>query len=636
MATPALSAAAPRNTTRDMSLSAVLDNPRLPSPPALALQIVQKASQPDCDLDALTGLLRQDSALCGRVLKTVNSGLFALNHPISSLKQAVVILGVKPLRSLVLSLALPAMQSSERDGFMLDYWRQSVAGSVLARQLAIHLGQADPEDDLVAGLLRDLGILVLREAFPEEYRAVWNSASANWVERQCDEERTVFGFDHTEVSACLLESWNLPVELVQPIRYHHDPEGAASSSEVIRRRSWLLHFASRIAMLHEDSSSDVEELLQLSQEQFALDLEGLTAFLDTVIPRIEEFARILNLNLGQCPNYAAILTAGSETLVRLSLEASHPRLPNAFSENLQTIAVAMPVMPANSSGGQHDFDVSCLDPTYDGPGFHLKGYEVSEVIGRGGMGVVFKASDPARDRIVAIKMPTPACLAVAESRARFLREARTSGSIEHPNVVRIYAVDEIHGLPYIVMEYVAGRSFEAILDKQGPLAIADVIRYGQQIAAALHAAHLRRIVHRDMKPANILLDEESDQVKITDFGLARVLDDPRLSQSGMLAGTPQFMAPEQFQSGRVDHRADLFALGSVLYAMCAGTPPFRGDSVLAIMNQICHDKPRPLRMRRSDVPPWLESLIARLHAKSPATRCASAAEVAKVLERQGA
>jgi HD-like signal output (HDOD) protein len=618
----------------------------------VALQIVQKASQADCDLKEIISLLRQDSGLCARVLKTVNSGLFGLSRPISSLKQAIVMLGAKPLRSLVLSLALPAVQSDDHDDLILRYWRESVAGAVLARQLAIHLGRSEPEDDLVAGLLRDVGILVLREVFPDEYNALWNSVSAQWGKRQCEEEKAAFGVDHAEVSACLLESWNLPVELFGPIRYHHEPLGAADCSDGIRQRAWLLNLASRIAMLQEDRSEEVEGLLQVAEQHFALDLHGLTAFLESIIPKIEEFAGILNLKIGQCPDYAAILTAGSDALVRLSIEASRAQssapaaglLPGNTLEIRPSLGTTqLTAKPEGSLVGHTvakspndlpDFDVSCLYSTYAGTRFRLRDYEVCDVVGRGGMGVVFKAHDTMLKRFVAIKMPTPERLVSAESRTRFLREAETSASIQHANIISIYAVNEIHGLPYIVMEYISGQSLQALLDKGGPLPVADVVQYCRQIAAGLHAAHERRIVHRDIKPANVLVSEGSRWAKITDFGLARVLDDPGLTQQGMWAGTPQFMAPEQFNGGRVDHRADLFALGSVLYTLCAGAPPFPGDCTPTLMKQICNDRPRSLRLLRPDVPPWLESLIARLHAKAPAARFESASQVVEAFERQ--
>ena len=197
-------------------------------------------------------------------------------------------------------------------------------------------------------------------------------------------------------------------------------------------------------------------------------------------------------------------------------------------------------------------------------------YEILEVLGRGGMGVVLKARDPALDRTVAIKVLTPALRTARNARRRFAREARAVAAVGHEHIVAIYAVDEFRGLPYLVMQYVPGRSLQERLDASGPLEVREILRIGTQAARALAAAHAQGVVHRDIKPANILLENCIERVKLTDFGLARAIDDASLTQSGVIAGTPQYMAPEQARGEPVDARADLFALGAALYAMAAG------------------------------------------------------------------
>ncbi|MBI1913906.1 MAG: protein kinase [Planctomycetes bacterium] len=260
-------------------------------------------------------------------------------------------------------------------------------------------------------------------------------------------------------------------------------------------------------------------------------------------------------------------------------------------------------------------------------------YQVTEVLGRGGFGVVLKAFDPALHRFVAIKVLAPQLATSAAARKRFAREGRAAAAVSHEHVVAIYGVDEADGLPYLVMEYVAGISLQERIERTGLLELADVLRIGRQAAAGLAAAHAQGLVHRDVKPANILLESGLERVKLTDFGLARAADDASLTQSGVLAGTPQYMAPEQARGEPVDHRADLFSLGSVLYAMCAGRPPFRASATLAVLRRVCEDLPRPLTEINPEVPVWLEDVIATLHAKDPAERFQSAAEVAEVLER---
>jgi serine/threonine-protein kinase len=260
-------------------------------------------------------------------------------------------------------------------------------------------------------------------------------------------------------------------------------------------------------------------------------------------------------------------------------------------------------------------------------------YEVKGVLDRGGMGLVLKAFDPSLSRNVAVKVLSPSLANRGASRQRFLREARAAAAVVHEHVVGVFAVVESSGLPFLVMEYVPGRSLQQRLDKQGPLSLPEVLRIGMQTAAGLAAAHAQGLVHRDVKPANILLEDGVERVRLTDFGLARAVDDAALTQSGVVAGTPHYMAPEQARGDSVDHRADLFSLGSTLYAMCAGHPPFRADTPLAVLRRVCDHQPRPLREINPDVPPWLVAIIARLTAKDPSRRYQTASEVAGLLER---
>jgi serine/threonine protein kinase/formylglycine-generating enzyme required for sulfatase activity len=259
-------------------------------------------------------------------------------------------------------------------------------------------------------------------------------------------------------------------------------------------------------------------------------------------------------------------------------------------------------------------------------------YEVLEVLGRGAFGVVFKALDETLQRLVAIKVLPPELAAGATARRRFLREARAAAAVRHEHVIDIHAIHE-QPVPYLVMEYVEGRTLQDKLDAGGPLRPGDVLRIGYQVANGLAAAHRRGLIHRDIKPANILLEDEAERVKITDFGLARAFDDTSLTQSGMVAGTPAYMAPEQAVGERLDQRTDLFSLGSVLYAMCTGRAAFTGDSNLSVLKHVMEDAPRPVRELNPAIPAWLAEVIARLHAKDRAKRYQSAQELADVLAR---
>lgn len=269
----------------------------------------------------------------------------------------------------------------------------------------------------------------------------------------------------------------------------------------------------------------------------------------------------------------------------------------------------------------------------DAPGAlgRIDQYEVVEVLGCGGMGIVFKASDTRLNRIVAIKMLAPVLASSPAARQRFIREAQAAAGIRDDHVVTIHGVGETEGLPFLVMEYVAGDSLQQRIDRDGPLPLKEILRIGAQTAAGLAAAHAQGLVHRDVKPANILLQDDVERVKITDFGLARTVDDVSLTQTGAVAGTPQYMSPEQAGGETVDHRTDLFSLGSVLYAMCTGHAPFRASTAMGMLRRVCEDQPESVHSSNSGIPNWLVAIVDTLHRKNPQERFDSATRVAELL-----
>jgi len=258
-------------------------------------------------------------------------------------------------------------------------------------------------------------------------------------------------------------------------------------------------------------------------------------------------------------------------------------------------------------------------------------YEVSGLIGSGGMGVVFKGFDRSLNRFVAIKVLAPHLATIGSARHRFAREAQAAAAVVHDNVIEIYGVSEDHDPPYIVMPYVGGVSLQKRITESGPLQLAEILRIGMQTAAGLAAAHAQGLVHRDIKPANILLPDGVERVRITDFGLARAADDASLTRSGVIAGTPQFMSPEQARGDAIDHRSDLFSLGSLLYAMCTGRAPFRAETSYGVLRRITDTTARPIREINPEIPEWLCSIVTRLHAKTPEYRFQSAEEVSSLL-----
>jgi len=290
---------------------------------------------------------------------------------------------------------------------------------------------------------------------------------------------------------------------------------------------------------------------------------------------------------------------------------------------------------AEDSGGDGEDALDFLQPsTKPGSRGRLGHYEVLEILGRGGFGVVVRAFDEKLQRVVAIKLMSPQLAATSPARKRFLREARASAKVRHENVVQIYAVEE-KPIPYLVMEYIPGRTLQQKLDENGPLDPPEMLRLAIQIARGLAAAHAQDLIHRDIKPGNILLEEAIEpRVKLTDFGLARAADDASLTQSGTVAGTPMYMAPEQAEGKAIDQRADLFSLGSVFYVMLSGRPPFRASGTMAVLKRVCEDAPRPIREIIPEVPEWLCDIIAKLHAKKPEDRFQTAKEVADLLAQR--
>lgn len=263
----------------------------------------------------------------------------------------------------------------------------------------------------------------------------------------------------------------------------------------------------------------------------------------------------------------------------------------------------------------------------------LTHYEILQVLGQGAFGTVFKAFDEKLQRHVAIKTMNVQMAATSPPRKRFLREARAAAAIRHDNVTQVYSVEE-EPIPYLVMEYIDGQTLARKLDNAGPLEIPELLHLGRQIATGLAAAHEQGLVHRDIKPGNILLEKGADQkVKLTDFGLARAADDASLTQSGVIAGTPLYMAPEQAQGQSLDARTDLFSFGSVLYTMASGHPPFRAPTTVAVLRRVVDDAHRPLREVIPELPAWFAAIVDKLLAKKPENRFQSAKEVADLLAR---
>ncbi len=303
--------------------------------------------------------------------------------------------------------------------------------------------------------------------------------------------------------------------------------------------------------------------------------------------------------------------------------------------NRSSFAREIPTEPHQEHGLPHAVKqvLNALAPTDDTKSLgRIGNYEIMGVVGSGAMGVVLKAEDRALDRIVALKVMNPVLASCGTARQRFAREAKAAAAVLHPNVISIHGVSATEALPYLVMPYVKGMSLQKRVKAQGPLPLPEILRIGSQIAAGLSAAHRQGLIHRDIKPSNIMLDEGVDTAVITDFGLARTIDDATMTRTGVITGTPEYMSPEQARGDAVDFKSDVFSLGSVLYTLCTGFAPFRALTPFGVLRRITDDQPRPVREVNSETPAWLCSIIAELHAKAPSER-PTAEKANSLLER---
>ncbi len=245
-------------------------------------------------------------------------------------------------------------------------------------------------------------------------------------------------------------------------------------------------------------------------------------------------------------------------------------------------------------------------------------YKILTKLGEGGMGVVYKALDTVLDRTVALKFLPPEMTRDDAARQRLLHEARAASTIDHPNIGTIHEVSEVEGRAFIAMAYYEGEDLRSVLDR-GPLPISDALAIARQIACGLAKAHSKGIIHRDIKPANILITE-NQQVKIIDFGLAKLRDRTALTKTGTTIGTVAYMSPEQAHGENVDQRTDIWALGVVLYEMLTGRHPFAAEYEEAVMYRIVNEDPEFATKSRPEIPARLNDIIERSVAKNPARR----------------
>jgi len=634
----------------DGRLTDILESSKLPTPPAVAMRIVQMTTLPDCGSSEISEMLRQDPGICAQVLKAINSCIYGFSTPITSIERAVVLLGLNTVRSIVLTLTLPAMQfTGVPDRVMREHWLSSVTGAIIARELTVRMREPLAEDDLLCGLLRDLGSLVLRQRFPAECQRVVDGMIGKPFKEYCRHERDILGVDHAQVSAELLLRWRLPPAITEPIRFHHEPSRMVGFPPELVARAERLAFVVSLTNLDQvaQNPAEVDALLKTAETRYGLSQSELIEFLQKIVPKVDAFTALISTDVGRTPDFAATLAMGCGELVKLtvqsgrvSMPATH-RTPPATPDHAATLIatfgdadfeIAQPVPSDAQSGHLPPLTLGHVD-SFPTSGCRLGGFELHKELGRGAMGVVYQATEISLNRTVAIKLLAPELTGDKQFRVRFLREARNVASIRHDNVIGIYGVWDQPPFSYFAMEYVDGKTLEDLIQREHPVPLERICEIALQLASGLAAAHAQRIVHRDLKPANVLVEQATGRVKLTDFGLARGEHDAKLTAVGDIVGSPHYMSPEQ-AAGKPeaeDARSDLFSLGAVFYTLTTCRPPFTGPSIPAILLKVCRENPIPIKELRTDMPKEFWAIVRKLMAKQPQDRFASADAVVDAL-----
>jgi serine/threonine-protein kinase len=318
----------------------------------------------------------------------------------------------------------------------------------------------------------------------------------------------------------------------------------------------------------------------------------------------------------------------AETVFR-KIADHNPKFRDVQTRLSRSKQMSETVMLAGSGGQTNASTLIAADGQVEKP--MLGRYQLEKELGKGAMGVVYQGRDPKINRIVAIKTMALAQAfdedELADVKQRFFREAETAGRLNHPNIVTMYDAGEEHDLAYIAMEFLKGRDLVAKAKPTALLPLPQVLSIIARVADALEYAHNQMVVHRDIKPANIMYEPESDQVKVTDFGIARITDSSR-TKTGMVLGTPSYMSPEQLAGKKIDGRSDLFSLGVTLYQMCCGQLPFIGESLAQLMFKITNEAPTDILAIKPDLPAGVVTVISRALNKNAAERYQRGAEMA--------
>ncbi len=307
-------------------LKEIAKSPHIPSPPTVILKVLEKASQPECTIADLCQIIQMDPGLASNILRVVNSATFGLSRAVTSVQRALAVVGVNSARLLVMAISFPKMHKALKPDPVSKqrYWRSSIGAAIVAKELALHSGSHEAEDDMAAALLRDIGELILQQIFPNAFAELSAQPVDEFVQQQCDMEEQYYGLNHAEVSAFILDRWRLPSAITEAIRFHHNPDNGSFSTPQGENRAYTLYFATRAAQLlmFPDQPIILRDLLDVAKTRFNMDEKSLHEFLIPLSKKTNDFAALLQVDLGEQTDFLAVLARASEELVHLTLSAN--------------------------------------------------------------------------------------------------------------------------------------------------------------------------------------------------------------------------------------------------------------------------------------------------------------------------
>ncbi|MCB2181777.1 MAG: HDOD domain-containing protein [Desulfobulbaceae bacterium] len=598
----------------------------LPSLSIIALKLVRMAADDATCVETLVNLIKEDPALSARLIRLANSAFFRTKVSISSLPQAVNRVGFQRLRMMALSLSLRDSFPMGKVGSM-DYerfWQTSICRALLTSSLARHLKTCDQDDAFTAGLTLELGLLVFFDLFirdKEKDVDLTGKSLYSLLNWQYDK----YGIDHRQIGKELLRQWNFPDDTIECQQLSCLENIKESTSELAR----VSCLAMELTWLIFQQPDAYQPIFTQALKIFGLQPDEIDTILQKNFIQFQEIANSLISSPSDEADMTQLMVQAHNVIGRILDD-----VPVEASDSLQ-----QQVLNA-------DKKISCKAAGKKESGLLAKGttlfdrYCIEKLLGKGSMGYVYLAYDNNLTRKVAIKMLRLDRLHSDDekklARNYFLQEARVTGNLNHGHITTVYDIGIDKGSPYFIMEYIEGENLQEHMDKRLNFSLPEKISIISMVARALSYAHQRGIIHRDIKPTNIMI-LKNRLPKITDFGIARVMEAKalphlkKLVPDGGFFGTPRYMSPEQIMGKKLDNRTDIFSLGVLAYHWISNEIPFKGANVTEVLKAVLKKTPAPLS-DISEADRELEKIINLAMEKSPKKRFQNIEDFSDALE----